>query len=141
VNEVSATIELLLFSRKLLFSCVTQCTLPLKMKPSKQTLSLHEAFFTHKSNFEQASSRGVGCFSLYCPLCFDCGAYRDVRINLRMIRTMHLIFFNNMSLPRQCESITPPSLKTQALEQGWGTYLLSRAAWILEYRWRAAKIN
>jgi len=23
----------------------------------------------------------------------------------------------------------------------WGTYLLSRVAWIVEYRWRAAKIN
>jgi len=141
VNEVSATIELLLFSRKLLFSCVTQFTSPPEMKPSKQTLSLHEAFFTHKSNFGQASSRGVGCFSLYCPLSFDYGAYRNVRINLRMIITMHLILFNNMSLPRQCESITPPSLKTQALEEGWGTCLLSRAAWIVECRWRAAKIN
>ena len=25
------------------------------------------------------------------------------------------------------------------LHQGWGTYLLSRAAWIVRYRWRAAK--
>jgi len=25
------------------------------------------------------------------------------------------------------------------LDQGWGTYLLSRSAWILHYRWRAAK--
>jgi len=28
-----------------------------------------------------------------------------------------------------------------SLRQGWATYLLSRAAWIVEYRWRAAKIN
>ena len=28
-----------------------------------------------------------------------------------------------------------------ALVQGWGIYLLSRAAWIVNYRWRAAKIN
>ena len=26
-----------------------------------------------------------------------------------------------------------------SLHQGWGTYLLSRAAWIVHYRWRAAK--
>jgi len=28
-----------------------------------------------------------------------------------------------------------------SLNQGWGTYLLSRATWIVEYRWLAAKIN
>jgi len=27
------------------------------------------------------------------------------------------------------------------LVQGWGTYLLSQAAWIVENRWQAAKIN
>jgi len=26
-----------------------------------------------------------------------------------------------------------------SLEQVWGTYLLSRAAWNVHYRWRAAK--
>jgi len=28
-----------------------------------------------------------------------------------------------------------------SLQQGWGTCLLSRTAWITEYRWRAATIN
>jgi len=27
----------------------------------------------------------------------------------------------------------------EALEQGWGTFLLSRTAWNVHYHWRAAK--
>ena len=35
----------------------------------------------------------------------------------------------------------PSSTSPSALCQGWGAYLLSRVAWIVEYRWWAAKIN
>jgi len=28
----------------------------------------------------------------------------------------------------------------KSLDQGWGTYLLSQAVWIVEYCWWAAKI-
>jgi len=37
------------------YSPVTQFVLPLKMKLSRKDTSYHEAFFTHKPNFEQAS--------------------------------------------------------------------------------------
>jgi len=30
-------------------------------------------------------------------------------------------------------------VKENCVPQGWGTYLLSRAAWIVEYRWLPAK--
>jgi len=33
------------------------------------------------------------------------------------------------------------TIRNKRLGQGWGTCLLSRATWIVEYRWRAAKIN
>ena len=39
------------------------------------------------------------------------------------------------------ENTAPPPADTHRLKQGWGTYLLSRDAWIVEYRWRAEKIN
>jgi len=28
-----------------------------------------------------------------------------------------------------------------SIVQGWGTYMLSRAAWIVDYHWRAEKFN
>jgi len=33
------------------------------------------------------------------------------------------------------------TITNEHLEQGWGTYLLSRAAWIMQYRWRNAESN
>jgi len=34
-----------------------------------------------------------------------------------------------------------PTPKLHTLIHGWGTYLVSRAAWTVHYRWRAAKSN
>ena len=39
---------------------------------------------------------------LFRPLCFDYGVYSYLIINSRMDKTMHLIFFNNMSLTNSC---------------------------------------
>jgi len=50
-------------------------------------------------NNEQASLRGIGFCSLHRLLCFAYGVYSEMRINLQMIKTIHLIFFNSMSLP------------------------------------------
>jgi len=37
---------------------------------------------------------------LSCALCFDYGVYSEMIINLRTIKAMHLILFNNMSLTK-----------------------------------------
>jgi len=61
-------------------------------------------------NTEHESLRCLGCCSLCCQLCNDCGVCSEI-IKLRLKKTMHLILFNNMSLPYSrppCEPCTSP---------------------------------
>jgi len=48
-----------------------------------------------------------------------------------IIKLEKLIFFINCQ-PTELESCSNP------LKQGWGTYLLSLAAWTMDYLWQAA---
>ena len=50
-----------------------------------------------------------------------------------------LRFLNYVSLIKLFFTFPGDTLHYDTLLQGWGTYLLSRATWILHYRWRAAK--
>jgi len=83
----------------------------------------NKAFFIHKPSLNKQVLRGLS----FCPPCFDCGVYGKLIMNLRMIKTINLIIFYNISLPYlrlPCEPFTSPSLTTQAVEQGfptWGT--------------------
>ena len=67
----------------------------IRLKPSIRGI----AFLTHKSNFEQANLGDLGFCSPYSPLCFGYGVYSEMIMNLRMIKTMPIILFNNMRRP------------------------------------------
>jgi len=80
------TIESKESNRHAWYSPVTKFTLPQKMKPNRQYTIETWSVFTHKSNFEQGSLRGLGFCSLYFLLCFDYGVCSEMIMNLRMIK-------------------------------------------------------
>ena len=98
-------------------SPVAQFALPLKMKPNRQDIIVTWSVL----NLEQASLRGLSFCSLYCPLCFDYNVCSEMIINLPMMETRCLIFFNNISLPYSrppCERFTPFRFKNPGSRAG-----------------------
>ena len=66
-------------------------------------------------------------FAVDCPVSFSVWAFVRARVlSLSLLLKVFILFL--------CGPLFDIDLT-----QGWGTYLLSRAAWSVDYRWRAAK--
>jgi len=81
-------------------SAVTQFVLPLKMKPSRQGNIKTQSVLYSQIKLWTNKFRRSQIFSLYSSLCFIHRIYIEMIMKLRMIKTMHLIIFNNISLPQ-----------------------------------------
>jgi len=94
-------------------------------------------FFTHETNFEEASSRGLGFYSLYCPLCFDYGVYSEMIMNLRMIKNSEINIFNNTTIksPRCTFVLLKTQFALKKTEMNWLQQdLIFQTTWTINHK-------